>query len=300
MRPIYNLVFQNSFAGGSNGGIIQVNSSSQNSPTSQYSIVEQNQITATAVNQTINGIDYTFTSWSTGSTSQTITINPTESITYSANFVGKPNNGYRNLSFNYSEEGQPVEVTWSKHPLDPSDVTKYDIYRKVTTQGTPTLLTTINANGSSTYTYTDYDYLIWSGDNKILLFYDVRAYYSPSQAYADVSFGAVYGLDYSIIASDNIVQNISIGEIPTDYSITNFPNPFNPTTTINYQLPQDGFVTIKIYDMLGKEVAMLVNENKSAGYHRIDFNASKLTSGVYVYTITANNYVQSKKMLLMK
>lgn len=170
------------------------------------------------------------------------------------------------------------------------------------------MLTTINANGSSTYTYTDYDYLIWSGDNKILLFYDVRAYYSPSSAYADVNFGAVYGLYYSIIASDNIVQNISNGEIPTDYSITNYPNPFNPTTTINYQLPRNGFVTIKVYDLLGKEVAKLVNENKSAGYYKVDFNASKLTSGIYICTITANNpssgsgrgFIQSKKMLLVK
>ncbi|MBI5729849.1 MAG: T9SS type A sorting domain-containing protein [Ignavibacteriales bacterium] len=90
-------------------------------------------------------------------------------------------------------------------------------------------------------------------------------------------------------------------DIPDKYGLyQNFPNPFNPTTTINYQLPNDGFVTIKVYDMLSKEVAVLVNENKSAGYYKIDFNASKLTSGVYIYTITANNFIQSKKMLLMK
>ena len=80
----------------------------------------------------------------------------------------------------------------------------------------------------------------------------------------------------------------------------NYPNPFNPTTTINYQLPENGYVTIKVYDLLGKEMATLVNENKSAGYHRVNFDASKLTSGVYVYTIQAGNYFESKKMLLTK
>ena len=89
-------------------------------------------------------------------------------------------------------------------------------------------------------------------------------------------------------------------EKPNEYSIANYPNPFNPTTTINYQLPENGFVTIKVYDVLGKEVATLVNENKSAGYYKVDFDASRLTSGVYIYTINANGFVQSKKMLLMK
>lgn len=89
--------------------------------------------------------------------------------------------------------------------------------------------------------------------------------------------------------------------VPSEFVLfQNYPNPFNPTTTINYQLPENGFVTIKIYDMLGKEIATLVNENKSAGYYKVEFNASKLTSGVYIYTINANNFIQSKKMLLTK
>jgi hypothetical protein len=69
---------------------------------------------------------------------------------------------------------------------------------------------------------------------------------------------------------------------------------------INYQLPQDGFVTLKVYDMLGKEVATVVNEYKNAGYYKINFDASRLTSGVYIYTINTNNFFLSKKMLLMK
>ena len=100
---------------------------------------------------------------------------------------------------------------------------------------------------------------------------------------------------------NELKQNVTVAsELPMEYSLSNYPNPFNPSTTINYQLPENGFVTIKVYDVLGKEVATLVNENKSAGYYNVSFDASKLTSGVYIYTISANGFIQSKKMLLMK
>ena len=80
----------------------------------------------------------------------------------------------------------------------------------------------------------------------------------------------------------------------------NYPNPFNPGTTINYQLPQNGFVTLKIFDILGKEVATLVNEYKTPGRYTINFEASRLSSGVYIYQLRVNDYISSKKMLLLK
>ncbi len=90
-------------------------------------------------------------------------------------------------------------------------------------------------------------------------------------------------------------------ELPATYSLEqNYPNPFNPSTTINYQLPQNGFVTLKIYDILGKEVATLVNEQKNQGRYSVDFDASRLASGVYIYQLRANDYMSSKKMLLLK
>jgi hypothetical protein len=110
----------------------------------------------------------------------------------------------------------------------------------------------------------------------------------------------VYGeMSFSEQNEPIIALEIS-NELPTQYEINNYPNPFNPTTTINYQLPESGFVTIKVFDILGREVALLVNENKSAGYYKVNFNGSKLTSGVYIYTIQVNGITQSKKMLLAK
>ena len=80
----------------------------------------------------------------------------------------------------------------------------------------------------------------------------------------------------------------------------NYPNPFNPYTTINYSIPIDHKVTIKVFDILGKEIKTLINEMKAAGKHQISFDASKLASGVYIYIIQTENYLASKKMILMK
>ena len=80
----------------------------------------------------------------------------------------------------------------------------------------------------------------------------------------------------------------------------NYPNPFNPSTEIKYSLAKDSYVTLKIYDMLGKEVAVLVNGNKPAGYYTVEFNGSNLPSGVYIYRLTAGKFSSSKKLMLMK
>jgi len=80
----------------------------------------------------------------------------------------------------------------------------------------------------------------------------------------------------------------------------NYPNPFNPTTTIQYQLPQDARVTLKVYDILGSEVATLVNEEQQAGYREVQFNGISYASGMYVYRLQAGDYVSIKKMLMIK
>jgi hypothetical protein len=88
---------------------------------------------------------------------------------------------------------------------------------------------------------------------------------------------------------------------PDKFSLNqNYPNPFNPSTTIEFQLPKETFVTLKVYNILGKEVASLVNEQKAAGVHKINFDASVLPSGLYIYKISTGNFEQTRKMLLLK
>ncbi|MFZ1517350.1 MAG: T9SS type A sorting domain-containing protein, partial [Ignavibacteriaceae bacterium] len=90
-------------------------------------------------------------------------------------------------------------------------------------------------------------------------------------------------------------------QLPKEFSISqNYPNPFNPGTVINYQLPVNSKVIIKVYDILGNEIATLVNEVKPAGKYEVNFNATQFTSGVYLYKIQAGNYIETKKMILIK
>jgi len=80
----------------------------------------------------------------------------------------------------------------------------------------------------------------------------------------------------------------------------NYPNPFNPTTSINFEITKPEFVSLKVYDIIGNEVATLVNDRKPAGSYEINFDASNLAGGVYFYKIQAGNFVQTKKMILLK
>ncbi|RKZ00273.1 MAG: hypothetical protein DRQ13_00760 [Ignavibacteriae bacterium] len=80
----------------------------------------------------------------------------------------------------------------------------------------------------------------------------------------------------------------------------NYPNPFNPSTTISYQIPEISFVTIKVYDVLGNEVATLVNKENPIGSYEVEFNASSLSSGIYFYRLQAGNFVETKKMVLLR
>jgi hypothetical protein len=80
----------------------------------------------------------------------------------------------------------------------------------------------------------------------------------------------------------------------------NYPNPFNPSTNIRFTIPEKEHVTLKVFDVLGREITTLVNEVKEAGTYNIKFNAQNLPSGVYLYTLAAGKYTATKKMMLVK
>src|SRR3989339_191646 len=115
-----------------------------------------------------------------------------------------------------------------------------------------------------------------------------------------------FGFDWTPLIPVSVEDDFSSNkQIPSDYELSqNYPNPFNPTTSIKYQLPKSGVVKISVYDILGAEVLKLVNEEKSAGYHEIQFDANSanggLASGIYIYRIQAADFIQSKKMILLK
>ncbi len=111
-------------------------------------------------------------------------------------------------------------------------------------------------------------------------------------------------IDFMITSSDGIMmtKQFVFGYAgPKEFKLEqNFPNPFNPTTTIQYQLPQDAKVTLKVYDILGSEVATLINAEQEAGYYEVNWNASNLASGVYIYRLQTGSFVSVKKMMLLR
>ena len=118
------------------------------------------------------------------------------------------------------------------------------------------------------------------------------------------------GFDYTSNSGDYVVVKLtqnptgiyeSDGEPPSDFNLAqNYPNPFNPSTKISWQSPVAGHQTIKVYDVLGNEVATLVDEEKPAGNYEVTFNASEIASGIYFYRLQAGSFVETKKMILIK
>ncbi|MCC7445756.1 MAG: T9SS type A sorting domain-containing protein [Saprospiraceae bacterium] len=174
---------------------------------------------------------------------------------------------------------------------------KYKIFRGEGTNGNePTnfgLVATINAyNGTTPVTsWTDVDVYVGSGTAQ--LFYRITALdNSNTESTPSLS-------DW--INWDRALQKQSEKTIVNNYYLNqNYPNPFNPQTSIQYDIKESGFVELKVYDILGKEVAELVNEVKDEGIHKIVFDASNFPSGVYIYSLRVNGFVQNNKMTLLK
>jgi hypothetical protein len=118
---------------------------------------------------------------------------------------------------------------------------------------------------------------------------------------ANIKFGSgiLYG-GGTFCAGSIIIKTIST-EIPDRFDMQqNYPNPFNPVTVIKYQLPKSEYVSLVVYDGLGREVEVIYEGQQSPGYYEASFDGSQLTSGVYFYKITAGDFSQTKKMLMIK
>ncbi len=270
------------------------------SSSSTINILQDRNVEAYAHNFYENGLNYSFSHWLKNGVPSSNSIQITDHTTIVPVYTRKPQ-AVQSISFP-SAVGQPLQITWTDNP-NPL-VTSYTIYRKVKHNGIWGNLTSLGDVNAGVQSFTDYEYTKTYGTDKDLLQYDVRAHLAAGGGYtaedADPNFVSVYGETNVLTLSDQIaISQVSL-QIPNSYSVSNYPNPFNPTTVINYQLPAEGFVTIKVYDMLGKEVAELVNENKAAGYYRVSFDASKLASGIYIYSINAGSFNSSKKMILTK
>lgn len=190
------------------------------------------------------------------------------------------------------------KLVWQKNPEQ--DVDYYRIYRKIGSLPY-TLHTTVSASLPNEYvdneeTVCNPSPFVHCQSGTVAKYYitavDLTAKVSPPSNEVEA---IVQGSDpYKISAGNS-------SEIVYDYELSqNYPNPFNPTTTISYRIKEAGFVTMKVYDILGNEVANLVNETQEKGSYSVTFDASDLPSGIYIYSLRVNDFVQIRKMTLLR
>ncbi|MEZ4689013.1 MAG: T9SS type A sorting domain-containing protein [Ignavibacteria bacterium] len=125
--------------------------------------------------------------------------------------------------------------------------------------------------------------------------YDLKVHPTANYLVAGTA-GQYHGSDLTGVVGIN-ENGINTADIQTG---SNYPNPFNPVTNLGFGISELGFVSLKVYDIEGKEVVTLVNENKTAGYYNVQFDGSKLSSGVYFYRLETKGFVQTKRMMLIK
>jgi hypothetical protein len=114
----------------------------------------------------------------------------------------------------------------------------------------------------------------------------------------DPNVGTYYIVDHLELSN---ITDVKDGAAPLSFNLEqNYPNPFNPSTVISYQVASEEFVLLKVYDIIGNEVAVLVNEVKQPGSYKVSFNAGSLSNGMYIYSITAGKFKQTRKMVLLK
>ena len=181
-------------------------------------------------------------------------------------------------SFSSNVTRNNVKLNWST--ISEENNSGFDVERK-NSNGVWTKITNVAGNGTTNiaHSYTFEDRNLLTGK------YNYRL--------KQIDFNGNY--KYYELSNEVVVG------IPSAYALSqNYPNPFNPSTTINYELPKSNFVSLKVYDMMGREVANLVNQTQDAGFYSIKFDASKLTSGIYFYKIQAADFSAVKKLMLVK
>lgn len=271
-------------------------------------MTESNSISGavSSTSQTYDNVVYTFANWTNSSGgiesySSSFSFTPSSHNTYTANFAAKPD-----APTNVQAGGavnDNVRVSWTDNPN--SDVTQYHIWRK-SKHGSDAQVATVNSGVGS---WTDLDYIITGTSSDSMLTYSVYSYYSPSGTLSDpasqIAWATYYRMEKPSLPAFHETA------IPSSFSVGNYPNPFNPSTTIAYTLPEEASIGLEVFDMMGRRVRTLLVGSRSAGYYNVVWNGkddtgSDVSSGVYIYQFAATPsdparaFRQSGKLMLTR
>ena len=254
--------------------------------------------------------NYNGSTWSSGLTIGDNYLNPVISSVSNDLFVvwmGPPNeNDYikyrqydaiplapQNLTIGADPGDGLVRLNWTANTEE--DLSNYEVFREVTEFETGWL-----SLGTSTSNYfVDQDMYYVPGAGQFHCYYKIRAM-DINNNYSDYSSVVSARTEEMGKLAIGNKSAYSLSDKIYDYQLNNYPNPFNPRTNIIYSVKEAGLVQLKVYDLLGREIAILVNENKNPGNYSILFDGSNLPSGIYIYTIKVNDFTAVKKMAFMK
>lgn len=231
--------------------------------------------------------------WGT-TTSQFVSANNSFSDSPTGNY-GSSNTRTLTLTNPLNITGNQVAIVsfYRKHTIDPLDYAYFDVSSD---NGTTWSSAKFFSGTQSTWVKEFLDITsLAKGSNQLKIRFSLV---SNVQTQAD----GIYIDNVRVICYNPVTTSITgNSEVPLRYNLSqNYPNPFNPSTSIKFELPQSGFVSLKVFDLLGREVANLVNEVKQAGSYNLEFNASNFASGIYYYKLESNGFSDTKKMILIK
>jgi hypothetical protein len=206
-----------------------------------------------------------------------------------------------NLTSTTGTVNNPIKIYWAVNVIDDGSTLSYEISRMIDYNDGQWHV--INSSTPNNY-FIDNDFLYVPNAGDFGVSYRVRVKGDEYSNYSNIvsTRAEDNGMDWK--KGNNTKEFSQLGpevEPVTSYSLNqNYPNPFNPATMISYAIPKDGNVSLKVYDMVGHEVADLVHGYKSAGRYSVNFDASKLSSGMYIYKIQAGTFSSIKKMQVVK
>lgn len=315
MKKSFDVNVQRSSQG---GGIIQVtlNGTQTTVPASgqTFPVLESNTITAAAITETINNIDYEFDKWEwteNGVTREDKTTNPkTFNPNYHTNitcyFKGYPNISMMNVQDNHLDTTVSPNITWTDNP---NTNVSYKVDAKMFKRNSPTTYIIFNptyvSKGEQIFTISSYGANLEYTEGDFLIV-DLTALYGieNTKKFVTERTFTVHGQlpDNENPPASKKNSGVEKEIVITKYAVANFPNPFNPATVINYQVPETGYITLKVYDVMGKEIANLFDGVKAKGNHNINFSMDQyhLASGIYFCRLSAGKNVVTTKMILSK
>jgi hypothetical protein len=303
-KNIYNLVVENDFEGVRNKGFIRLDDTTYSLPRAAFEVLQDRPLRLEAPGQACDCMYYTFEQWSDGSTANPFVQVPTAHVSLTAHYkavraLPPPEVGTSR------DVGQPIRIRWLEHP-NPK-ITKYQVWRRVKNEsGKLSSANCVATLARGTTSWDDPEYELTASYTNNLVSYSVRSYYSATSMYSGDEWIEVFGKQSTHDLTS--APAASLDSLPAEYQVHHYPNPFNSAINIRFTIRDEADISLKVFDIVGRETATLVNGHRLPGTYYSMWDATRFPSGIYFYRLQADfvrsgnigTYVETKKLVLIK